>query len=395
MERYRFIVDKTLETSRRYGFHEVKTPIFEFTKVFSRTLGESTDIVSKEMYTFKDRGDDDLCLRPEGTAGIVRSFLSEGLQRKTPLKLFYEGPMFRYERPQKGRYRQFYQIGVELIGSDKLDSDVEVLSLGHNTLLELGVLEKTKLFVNSIGDSETRKGYREKLVSYYQKHLGELSKDSQHRLKTNPLRILDSKDKNDIQINQEAPKLLDSLTESSRQRFEEIQKTLKTLGINFEVDPKLVRGLDYYSDLVFEFKTDQLGAQDAVLSGGRYDGLSQLMGGPLTPSVGWAAGIERLSLLMNEDPILSRPVSLIPIGDSAIQFCRELAHNWRKEGLVVDLSYGGNMSNRLKKASNKKARYALVIGDQELQSGQGNLKDLDSGEQKLLSIQEAYNILKT
>lgn len=387
MRKHRFVLDKAAEVSRRYGFEEIKTPIFEFSHVFSRTLGDASDIVTKEMYTFTDKGGDLISLRPEGTASIMRALISEGLAQKLPLKFFYEGPMFRYERPQKGRYRQFYQIGVELLGTDSPEADIEVLSLADNVLKSLGVSHHVHLEINSIGDKESRDHYRAQLVEYYRRFETSLSEDSRKRLALNPLRILDSKDKKDIEINLEAPKITEHLNTSSREKFDFIQNSLSLLGLPYKVNPQLVRGLDYYCHLVFEFKTSALGSQDAVLSGGRYDGLAEMMGGPSTPAVGWAAGVERLCLLLPQSPLLKRPIALIPLGDTPAAACRQLAHHLRREGFVVDLAYGGNLSNRMKKAAKQNAVAAVIAGDDEVNNNQWTLKILDTGEQ--LKVQDS------
>ncbi len=287
----------------------------------------------------------------------------------------------------KGRYRQFYQIGAELIGVEKPDADVETISLAHTLLNELGVGSKCYLEINSIGDKESRDAYRKVLVEYYSKHLERLSEDSKKRLSLNPLRILDSKEKGDIEVNRDAPKLLDHLNAVSREKFEYIQKRLNDLKIPFKINQHLVRGLDYYCHLVFEFRTSELGSQDAVLSGGRYDGLSEIMGGPATPAVGWAAGIERLSLLTAADPVAQRAVCLIPIGDKAESYCLTLAHSLRQDGFLVDMGYSGNLSNRMKKAASHNCYAALIVGDNELSTGEFGLKILDSGEQ--IKLREA------
>jgi histidyl-tRNA synthetase len=387
MRRYRHILAAAQSLAVRFGFGEIKTPIFEFSHVFSRTLGDASDIVTKETYTFTDKGGETLSLRPEGTASIIRAFISEGLQQQLPLKLFYEGPMFRYERPQKGRYRQFYQIGVELLGVESVEADVEVVSFAHHLLKALGVLDKTELQINSIGDKESRAQYREALVEYFKKHESSLSEESRKRLVVNPLRILDSKDKGDAAVTAQAPQLTDYLNADSKAKFDEIQQSLTNLGIVYRVNPLLVRGLDYYCHLVFEFRTSALGSQDAVLAGGRYDGLSEMMGGPATPSVGWASGVERLSLLMGEIAKANRPVTLVPLGDAAEKACRKLAHDLRGQGFAMDLAYGGNMSNRMKKAARQNARAAIIIGDNELAAKTFTFKDLDTGAQ--LAVREA------
>lgn len=386
MKKHRYICQQALELSSRYGFDEIKTPIFEFSHVFTKTLGDSSDVVSKQMYTFTDKGGDEISLRPEGTAGVMRAFISEGMAQKVPLKLFYEGPMFRYERPQKGRYRQFYQIGVELLGSDALGADIEVISLAHSLLSGLGLKDLVQLEVNSIGDKESRDAYRKILVNYYESHKTRLSEESLRRLVQNPLRILDSKDEGDQSVNAGAPRLQDHLNDISKSKFDGVLKGLKSLGVSYHVNPLLVRGLDYYCHTVFEFRTQALGSQDAVLSGGRYDGLCELMGGGKTPSVGWGAGVDRLALLLKEFPHSPRPISIIPLGAAAESWAMEMAHNYRAMGCTIDLAFSGNMSNRMKKANGKQAIAALIVGDNELQSKQATLKILDSGTQETISF---------
>ena len=291
------VVDTARATAARFGYGPIVTPSFEFTDVFQRTLGETSDIVTKEMYTFEDKGGDSLTLRPEGTAGIVRAVLSGGLQNELPLKWYYAGPMFRHERPQKGRLRQFHQIGVELIGVSEPIADVEVIALAAATLDALGVLSATTLELNTLGDNESRAAYRGALVAYLEGFRDRLSEDSQQRLDRNPLRILDSKNTNDKAIVADAPSFADHLTPAAQAFFDAVRSGLEDLGIAYQINPRLVRGLDYYCHTAFEFTTDQLGAQGTVLAGGRYDGLMEMMGGQPTPGVGWAAGIERLSML--------------------------------------------------------------------------------------------------
>jgi histidyl-tRNA synthetase len=383
--KHQYVIQTCRELTALYGFEEIHTPIFEVSQVFNRTLGDTSDIVSKEMYTFEDKGGDQLCLRPEGTAGIVRAFLSNELKRQLPLKFFSHGPMFRYERPQKGRYRQFHQLDVELLGVDSPQADIEVIAQAALLLKNLGIEEFAVLEINSIGDKESRDKYRSALVEYYKKHEASLSEDSKKRLSVNPLRILDSKDKNDVQINLGAPKLTDYLNEVSLSKFNAVKAGLESLGIKFLVNPSLVRGLDYYCHTVFEFRTTHLGSQDAILSGGRYDGLVELMGGDPTPGVGWAAGIERLVMLLKDFPKPERPVSLIPLGEAAEKYCLKLSQELRAQGFSVELAYGGNMSNRMKKATRANARFAVIVGDNELASGELGFKDLDSGEQAKVS----------
>ena len=379
--RHRAVVDTARRLAERYGYHEIATPIFEFTEVFARPIGETTDIVSKEMYTFTDRGGEEITLRPEYTAGIVRAVLSNGMTQNTPLKFFASGPMFRYERPQKGRFRQFHQIDVELIGAAPPAADVEVIALGADILDALGILKRTQLELNTLGDSASRQAYREALVAYYAQHRGALSEDSLKRLERNPLRILDSKDEGDKRVNAGAPSFADYLTPEARAFFDAVRSGLDLLGIGYRVSPRLVRGLDYYCHTAFEFVTTDLGAQGTVLGGGRYDGLMGVMGGPETPGVGWAAGIERLALLIAEPPAPPRPIAVIPVGEKGEAAALKLAHDLRQAGFVVDLGYSGNVSRRMKRANKIGARAAVILGEDELARAAATLRDLDSGEQ--------------
>ncbi len=380
-----------------YGFDGISTPIFEFTQVFERTLGSESDIVSKEMYTFEDRGGESLTLRPEGTAGIARAFISEGLAQHTPLKLFYSGPMFRYERPQKGRQRQFHQIGAELLGVSSPQADVEVLCLAAQTLKELGLSHLSKLELNSIGDHQSREQYRDQLVQYLEKYSRELSSDSQQRLRTNPLRILDSKDGNDKKILTDAPSFHDHLNSDSMDFFNQVQEGLQSNGVSFEINPRLVRGLDYYAHTVFEFTTDHLGAQNAILSGGRYDGLIKLMGGKDTPAVGWAAGLERLALLLEDqkrDVPKTIPIAVIPVNPDAINIATQITQELRHAHIPSDLSYSGNMAKRMKRANRIGASHALIIGEEEMAQNQITVKDLSSGEQQTMARENLLPFFK-
>ncbi|HXQ52991.1 MAG TPA: histidine--tRNA ligase [Stellaceae bacterium] len=379
--RHRFVVETARAIAERYGYGEIATPIFEFTEVFARPIGETTDIVQKEMYTFHDRGGEEITLRPEYTAGIVRAVISNGLTQSLPLKLFASGPMFRYERPQKGRFRQFHQIDVELIGVAQPLGDIEVIALGAEILDALGVLSKTELEINTLGDTLSRHAYRAALVDYYGRHRGDLSEDSLNRLERNPLRILDSKDPSDKRINADAPSFADYLTEDARQFFAAVLAGLDRVGIAYRLSPRLVRGLDYYCHTAFEFVTTALGAQGTVLGGGRYDGLMGVMGGPETPGVGWAAGIERLALLVAEPPPPPRPIAIVPLGAAAEETALTLAHELRRFGFAIDLGYSGNLRRRLSRADKIKARAAIILGDNELVRRVATLRDLDTGEQ--------------
>ncbi|HUI34378.1 MAG TPA: histidine--tRNA ligase [Stellaceae bacterium] len=384
--RHRQVSETARAAAALYGFDEIVTPIFEFTEVFARPIGEHTDIVAKEMYSLKDRGGEDLSLRPENTAGVVRAVLSNGLTQSTPLKFFYSGPMFRYERPQKGRFRQFHQIGVELLGVAQAQADIEVIALGRRILETLDVADRAMLELNTLGDPESRTDYRRALVDYFSEHRASLSEDSQRRLDTNPLRILDSKDPGDIRINADAPPFDRYLNEASRDFFAAVRDGLNRLGIEYRLNPRLVRGLDYYTHTVFEFVTTDLGAQGTVLAGGRYDGLVELMGGPAMPGVGWAGGIERLALMIAEPPPPVRPVALVPVGEQGEALALTMAEALRSQGFVIDLGYSGNVSRRMRRANRVNARAAVLIGDDEVARNVVTLRDLDSGEQAEVPI---------
>ncbi len=379
--RYRRVEETAYHVAERFGYGEITTPVFEFTEVFSRTLGDTSDIVTKEMYTFEDKGGDRITLRPEGTAGVARAYISNGLRQSLPLKFFYRGPMFRYERPQKGRWREFRQVGVELMGVDNPTGDIEVISLACNFLGELGLSGAVTLEINSLGDAETRHAYRETLVDYLSSHRDALSEDSRGRLDRNPLRVLDSKDAADREIVANAPILRDSLNDFSRSFFDEVLAGIDSLDIPYTLNPTLVRGLDYYCHTAFEFTTTALGAQGTVLAGGRYDGLVEQMGGPATPGVGWAAGVERLSLLVEGGEPRRRPIALIPVGDAANTEMIKIAHGLRAAGFVIEMGYSGNLARRMKRADRLDAVAALLLGDDELARGTVTLRDMDSGEQ--------------
>jgi len=383
--RFRRVVECARDIAARYGYDEVATPVFEFSEVFERTLGETSDIVTKEMYRFQDRGGDWITLRPEGTAGIARAVISGGLAQEAPLKFFYTGPMFRYERPQKGRLRQFHQIGVELIGVAEPVGDVESIVLGAAILDALGLAGKYTAEINTLGSTASRAAYRDKLVAYLSGFRDRLSKDSLDRLERNPLRILDSKDPGDREVIAGAPTLPEHLDDESKNFFAAVRGGLDALGIPYKVSPHLVRGLDYYCHTAFEFTTDALGAQGTLLAGGRYDGLIATMGGPQIPGVGWAAGIERLSMMIDA-PVPRRPVAIVPIGAAAEAKALSLARDLRGRGFAVELGYRGNLKRRLARADKLHARAALIMGDDELAKGVATLRDFDSGEQQEIAF---------
>jgi len=378
----------------KYGFEEIETPIFEFTEVFARNLGDTSDIVTKEMYCFEDKGGESLTLRPEGTAGVVRAFVSNGMQQNLPIKFYYTGPMFRYERPQKGRQRQFTQFGVELLGVETPQADVEIIAMAYEFLEKLGLNGQITVEINSLGDAQSRDAYREKLVAYLQANYDKLSEDSKKRLDKNPLRVLDSKEECDKAVVENAPLYADSLNEVSRKFFSDVLRGLDLLGIKYRVNNHLVRGLDYYSHTVFELTTDKLGAQGTVLAGGRYNGLVGQMGGGDVAGIGWACGVERLSMLLEEDVSLPRPIAVIPVGEDANDAALEIAYKLRRAGFAVEHSYGGNMKKRMMKANKANARKAVIIGSDELVDKTATIKDLDSGEQNMVALENLIEELQ-
>jgi histidyl-tRNA synthetase len=381
VRRHRHVEETAFEIARRYGYGEIVTPIFEFTDVFKRTLGDTSDIVTKEMFTFETKGGDSVTLRPEGTAGVARAFISEGLAQQTPLKFFYRGPMFRYERPQKGRQRQFHQIGVELLGVATPQADVEVIALAAHILKDLKLTGAVTLELNSLGDVESRAAYRDALVTFFRAKKDQLSADSRERLERNPLRILDSKDPVDKAASVGAPAFTDYLNAASQDFFKAVQDGLAALDIAFNVNPALVRGLDYYSHTAFEFTTDALGAQGTVLAGGRYDGLIKQMGGPQTPGIGWAAGVERLAMLLPQLAPAKRPIAVIPVGEEEAKIAQEISAKLRHAGFTVDLGYSGNMSKRMTRANKANAAAAVIIGGDEARENVATVRNLESGEQ--------------
>ncbi len=399
-KKFRFIDQTALDLAAVYGFEEIETPIFESSEVFHRSLGESSDIVHKETYTFLDRGGDSITLRPEGTAGVARAFVSEGLAQNLPLKFYYYGPMFRYERPQKGRFRQFYQLGVETLGLANPETDIESLCLANDFIQAMGPGLQTKLQINTLGDTESRLIFREKLVEYFKKYENDLSADSKLRLEKNPLRIFDSKDEGDQKIILTAPTLQKHLNDDSRKFFDQVIQGLQKLNIPFALNEKLVRGIDYYCHTVFEFTTEQLGAQSAVLAGGRYDGLIETMGGPKTPGVGWAAGVDRLAELLDISMLAKKSqlkkIALVPIDDSGIHTTLRIAQKIRAQKIRAQIYWSGNLGKRMKKADQNGDQWAFLIGGEELSKNLIVCKNLKTGEQKnqtendLLSLIDSY-----
>ncbi|KYG61573.1 histidine--tRNA ligase [Bdellovibrio bacteriovorus] len=384
---FRFVEESAYRNAILYGYGEIETPIFEFSDVFHRTLGETSDVVNKETYDFTDRGGENLTLRPEGTAGVARAFISEGLSQNLPLKFYYSGPMFRYERPQKGRYRQFYQIGTECLGYDSPLADVETIALAWDFLKSIGIAAECTLEINTLGDAESRTAYRDALVKYFSQHVDSLSADSKMRLEKNPLRILDSKDEGDKKINTGAPKFAEYLNATSKDFFAGVLKGIEALGIPFKLNPLLVRGLDYYTHTVFEFTTQKLGAQGTVLAGGRYDGLIESMGGPRTPAVGWGAGLDRLADLVPPELAVKKDLLVAVIGadDQGEAESVKLSHELRARGIKTENFLSGKMGKKMQKANKLGAHYALILGGNEVANKTVTIKNFASGEQSEIS----------
>jgi histidyl-tRNA synthetase len=390
MRRQRTVVEACRRLAERYGYHEMSTPVFEFTDVFKRTLGETSDVVTKEMYTFPVREEgDSVTLRPEATAGVARAFITHGLQQQLPAKFFYTGPMFRHERPQKGRLRQFHQVDVELLGVAQPIGDVEIIALGRHFLEEIGLdASRITLEINTLGDLESRKAYRQALIDYFAQYSDRLSEDSRERLHRNPLRILDSKDAGDRELIAGAPAFDDYLNAHSKDFFAQVLGGLERIGIDYRINARLVRGLDYYTHTAFEFTTDQLGAQGTVLAGGRYDGLIETMGGPSTPGIGWAAGVERLAMLLDQAEPAPRPIAVIAAGGAQEGLCLELTQALRRAGFTVEMPYAGNLGKRLKRADKVAARAAVILGEDEVAGNEATLRDLDSGAQERVPLDQ-------
>ncbi|MFA7602091.1 MAG: histidine--tRNA ligase [Novosphingobium sp.] len=371
-EAFAHVVETFERVRKLYRFRRAEMPVFEKTAVFSRSLGETTDVVSKEMYSFEDRGGESLTLRPEFTAGIARAYLTNGWQQFTPLKVAAHGPLFRYERPQKGRYRQFHQIDAEIIGAGEPQADVELLTMADQLLKELGVADGVTLQLNTLGDAPSREAWRQALVAYFQDHRAALSEDSQDRLERNPLRILDSKDPRDKPFTADAPKIDDFLSGEAQDFFGKVCAGLDAAGVAWTRAPALVRGLDYYRHTAFEFVTDRLGAQGTVLGGGRYDGLIETLGGPHTPAVGWAAGIERLAMLVGDAGGIAQArtdVIVVVEDDAAMEAGVAHVSRLRRNGISAELLASGSPRKRFDKAVKQAplAIYALSIRDGNVQ----------------------------
>ena len=383
-------VERTFQSlMQQYAYQQIRLPVVEKTDLFKRSIGEVTDIVEKEMYTFDDRNGDSLTLRPEGTAGCVRACIQNGLLHNQQHRLWYQGPMFRHERPQKGRYRQFHQMGVEIFGLSDPDIDAELIAISAQLWEALGIEKYVELEINSLGTPECRSVYREKLVEYFSAHQDQLDEDSQRRLHTNPMRILDSKNPAMQSLNENAPKLMEYLDSESREHFEQLCRLLDTLGITYRVNPRLVRGLDYYSKTVFEWVTDSLGAQGTVCAGGRFDGLVEQLGGKPTPAMGFAIGLERLVLMLEAAGIMQNEtiphVYLVVAGDASMAPAIKLAEDLRREGQhlrVLMNCGGGSIKSQMKRADKCGAAYALILGDDEVADKSVTIKNLRQNEEQ-------------
>ena len=360
-EAFAHVVETFERVRKLYRFRRVEMPVFEKTEVFSRSLGETTDVVSKEMYSFEDRGGESLTLRPEFTAGIARAYLTDGWQQYAPLKVATHGPLFRYERPQKGRYRQFHQLDAEIIGAAEPQADVELLALADQLLKELGIADGVTLQLNTLGDAPSREAWRQALVTYFSEHRASLSEDSQDRLERNPLRILDSKDERDRKFVADAPKIDDFLSGEAQDFFGQVCEGLKAAGVEWHRNPALVRGLDYYRHTAFEFVTDRLGAQGTVLGGGRYDGLIENLGGPHTPAVGWAAGIERLAMLVGDLPFDWPEIAVVAEHKKRETDAIALVNRYRREGFSAEVFATGSARKRYDKALKNQPRVIVSL----------------------------------
>lgn len=385
-DRWQYLEDVIRKTCATYGYKEIRTPIFERTELFVRGVGEGSDIVTKEMYTFIDKGERSMTLRPEGTASLMRAFVEKKLYTQPTLhKYFYIGPMFRYERPQAGRYRQHHQFGAEAIGIDKPEQDVELIDLVCELYRQLG-LKNLKVLLNSVGDQESRKSFMNGLKAFLEPKFNKLSEDSKIRFHKNILRILDSKDPNDQALLEGAPSILDHLSLECKQHFDTVCSMLTKLGIEYAITPRLVRGLDYYNKTVFEITSSDLGAQNSIGGGGRYDGLAETIGGPNVPSVGFATGLERVLQTMDRQnaPFPKSPhpfIFFIPMGEAAKQFCFEFATQMRHQKIPCEVDISGKkIQQGLQMANNVGAEYCIVVGDQELQTQKAQLKNLSTRE---------------
>ncbi|WP_314348053.1 histidine--tRNA ligase [Fusobacterium massiliense] len=391
-KKYMYISNTVQNLFENYGYNFAKTPIFEETDLFKRGIGEATDVVEKEMYTFKDRGDRSLTLRPENTASMVRCYLENSLYAKEDVSRFYYiGSMFRYERPQAGRQREFNQIGVEVFGEKSPILDAEVIAMGYNLLKQLGITD-LEVKINSVGSKESRTIYREKLIEHFQSHIDDMCGDCKDRINRNPLRLLDCKVDSGKDYYKSAPSIIDYLFEDERKHYEEVKKYLTIFGVKFTEDPTLVRGLDYYSSTVFEIVTNKLGSQGTVLGGGRYDNLLKELGDKDIPAVGFAAGVERVMMLLEDYPKNNPDIYVAWLGENTIEQAMNITENLRKNNLKVHIDFSSKgMKAHMKKADRLSVRYCVIIGEDELNKGVVLIKDFLTREQKEIAFE---NIIK-
>ena len=399
-EKWQFVEKTARLVFNDYQYQEIRTPIFEHYEVISRSVGDTTDIVSKEMYDFHDKGDRHVTLRPEGTAPIVRAYVENklyGPEFKKPYKVYYTGPMFRYERPQKGRLRQFHQLGVEAFGSENPSLDVEVMAMAMDFFKQLGI-NQLRLVINTLGDKETRTNYRQALITYLEAHEEELSEDSRRRLHENPLRVLDSKDRKDQPIVADAPSILDYLSDYAKEYFEGVTKTLEYLNISYEIDHRMVRGLDYYNHTIFEIMSDApgMGAQTTICGGGRYDGLVEELGGPETPGIGFAMGIERILLTLEQEDVMipstaSLDAYVVGLGEATNMESLKVVQAIRGFGFSADRDFMGRKAKaQFKTADKEGAKLVLTLGEDELSNGVINVKDSATREEKAFPLTDIY-----
>ena len=372
-----------------YGYREIRLPLFERTELFARGIGETTDIVEKEMYTFQDRSGESLTLRPEATASLLRAYIEHGLHvQPKPVRLYTLGPMFRYERPQAGRYRQFHQVNVEALGEAHPALDAEVIGMLMELFRALGLAERLALQINSIGDEACRPAFRERLAAYLREHAGELCPECRGRIERNPLRVLDCKRPGCQPVIDKAPSILEALCPGCREHFERVRGYLDALGLAYRVNPRMVRGLDYYVRTTFEVLTGELGAQNALAGGGRYDGLIQALGGPPDPGIGFAVGVERVTLLLGVGQDGAVPTALlIPLGEAALTALLPLAQAARRQGVGVEVAYGRKLRGELERAHRLGVPYVVIVGEDELRAGQASLRDMASGAQRGIPLE--------
>ena len=394
-KKYTYISNVTQKMFENYGYSYAKTPIFEETELFKRGIGEATDVVEKEMYTFKDKGDRSITLRPENTASMVRCYLEHSIYAKEDVaRFYYNGSMFRYERPQAGRQREFNQIGVEVFGEKSPILDAEVIGMGYNLLKKLGITD-LEVKINSVGSKGSRTIYREKLVEHFQTHLDDMCNDCRDRINRNPLRLLDCKVDGHKDFYKAAPSIIDYLFEDERKHYEEVKKYLDIFGVKYTEDPTLVRGLDYYSSTVFEIVTNKLGSQGTVLGGGRYDNLLKELGDKDIPAVGFAAGVERIMMLLDDYPKNTPDVYIAWLGDTTIETAMNIAENLRKNDLKVHIDFSSKgMKSHMKKADKLAVKYCIILGEDELNKGVILLKNFETREQEEIKIEEILEKVK-